>query len=98
MKPLVAIITEASYCVPVTIADMHNIDAMETAAENRAKVYSYAKIYLTGKLDALNGVHSAECNGHFGANVYFTVEGKPGSRSHEATLRRALAIIQKYRV
>lgn len=98
MKALKAIVTEASYQVPVTVADMHNITAKQNEAEKRAKLYSYAKIYLTGKLDALAGVHSAECNGHFGANVFFTVEGQPGTKKHDATVRRALAIIQKYRV
>ena len=83
-------IQSVSYCAIVTEQEFRDIMDLDSHFENESE-WSKTLVYV---LDDMDGVDNVDYNGHFGANVFFTVEGHP--KAHKDTVQAIAKTIGGY--
>jgi hypothetical protein len=71
------------YCFEITIKQMHKIWTRDRTRDNYGSLYT--------RLCAIDGIHSVEYDGHFGANIFVMID-----EPFDESLEKAKKEIAKY--
>lgn len=83
-------ITAVSYCIALDSVDaLLFIERRDDAEAEHVWTQT-----LAGRIDTLDCVGNVEYNGHFGANIFFTIEGV--AKEHKTTLTAIKRLIKDY--